>query len=263
MKKISVSLLLFFGLLSFLQSQNVDSIKVEQTGEMIKIHYKILNSNSYQLFRVTVFCSINGGLKSELKSLSGDFGENVVGGRTEYMVLWDVLKDVEEVRSVDFSVRAELIRDDSPKIIDKTQSDWKNKRFYVLPTMHEGKGVLYGIRLAYMGSFGVSWKIVTGKIEQYNSSGISDFHTSLDLTKRVINNKGFQFHIMAGIAVGKLELDIPENAFANFPGYEVGAILAIRRVALSYGFNHYSDKSKPENIPSRTNFQNFGIGVRF
>lgn len=263
MKSIFTLLFIFSGIFTFVSAQTVDSIKIEQSGEMIKIHYKILNSSSYQLFRVTVFCSINGGLKSELKSLSGDFGENVVGGRTDYMVLWDVLKDVDEVKSVDFSVRAELLKDDSPKLVDKTQSDWKIKRFYILPTLHEGKGVLYGVRLAYMGSFGVSWKIVTGKIEQYNSSGISDFHTSFDLTKRIINYKGFQFHIMAGFAVGKLELDIPENSFANFPGYEIGAILAIKRVALSYGFNHYSDKSKPENIPSRDNFQNFGIGVRF
>jgi hypothetical protein len=48
-------------------------------------------------------------LQSVLNSLSGDYGDNVVGGRQEYMVLWDVLKDVDEVKSVDFSVRAELL----------------------------------------------------------------------------------------------------------------------------------------------------------
>lgn len=261
MKGIIFSVILL-GFSVFLNAQSVDSIKVEQAGEMIKIHYKILNSNSYQLFRVTVFCSINGGLKSELKSLSGDFGENVVGGRTEYMVLWDVLKDVEEVRSVDFSVRAELIKDDSPKSIDKTQSDWKSKRFYVLPTLHEGKGMLYGVRLAYMGSFGVSWKIVYGKIEQYLSEGVPDFHTSFDLTKRIINYNGFQFHIIAGIAYGKLEVETPASKFEKYPGYEVGAVIAIRRVVLSYGFDHYSVKLDPGWI-ARSNFQNFGIGIRF
>jgi hypothetical protein len=84
MKKLTIILLISIGFFSLIKSQTVDSIKVEQAGELIKIHYKILNSNQYQTFRVTVFCSINGGLESKLKSLSGDFGENVIGGRDEY-----------------------------------------------------------------------------------------------------------------------------------------------------------------------------------
>jgi hypothetical protein len=63
---------------------------------------------------------------------------------------------------------------------------------------------------------------------------------------------------MAGVAYGKLELEIPEFAFDNFFTYEIGAVIAIRRVVLSYGFNHYSH----DNL-ARDNFQNFGLGVRF
>jgi hypothetical protein len=98
MKKTALTLILLFGLFPIILSQTVDSIKIEQAGELIKVHYKILNSNQSQVFRVTVYCSINGGLPSVIKSLSGDFGENVVGGRTDYMVLWDVLKDVDEFK---------------------------------------------------------------------------------------------------------------------------------------------------------------------
>ena len=165
-KRIALSLLLLFVLLPIIQSQTIDSVRIEQAGELIKIHYKILNSNQYQTFRVTVFCSINGGLKSELKSLSGDFGENVVGGRTDYLVLWDVLKDVDEVNSVDFSVRAELIKDQTQVgeiKSEKILKNWENKEFYLMPCDGWGEGgsgkifaFTLGLRLAYMGSWGVS-----------------------------------------------------------------------------------------------------------
>jgi hypothetical protein len=79
MKKIVFTLFFLFGLITVITCQTVDSIKVEQAGELIKIHNKILNSTPDQFFKVTVLCSINGGLQSVLKSLSGDYGDNVVG----------------------------------------------------------------------------------------------------------------------------------------------------------------------------------------
>lgn len=144
---------IFFAASSF--GQKVDSIKVEQAGEFIKIHYKIINSNPGQFFRVTVLCSINGGLKSELKSLVGDFGDNVVGGKPGYTVLWDVLKDVEEVNSVDFSVRAELTKDDSP-----VRKEKENKNNFNIMPVIQVPGPGFGIRLGYMGKAGFSLQYV-------------------------------------------------------------------------------------------------------
>jgi hypothetical protein len=264
MKIIAFTLLLFFGLLPIIRSQTVDSIKIEPTGDLIKIHYKILNSNAYQLFRVTVSCSINGGLKSELKSLSGDFGDNVVGGRSEYMVLWDVLKDVDEVKSVDFSVKAELLKDNSPKIINGVQQNLANKKTYVLFSFGEGNGAYFGYRLAYMGSWGVSGKMLFGKEHlQSVSGGVDVFHAGLDLTRRIINKGGFQLNLLAGFNYGKLLVYTGNGNgyWDKFATYEAGFVLGIKRFAISLAITPYNPTTAHPFW--RKDYANFGIGMRF
>jgi|WetSurMetagenome_2_1015567.scaffolds.fasta_scaffold122772_2 hypothetical protein len=264
MKKIIFSFILL-GFAIFLNAQTVDSIKVEQAGELIKIHYKILNSNQYQTFRVTVFCSINGGLESKLKSLSGDFGENVVGGRNEYMVLWDVLKDVEEVKSVDFSVRAELLKDETPvSELKKDMSKWSGGMVYILPAYGNGHGTYFGLRAGYMGRWGIYAKFVAGK-EDFDNTDVYKpvFHISLDLTKRIVNSGPFQMHILAGVAYGKLMVgQFDESSyFGNFPTYEFGAIIAVGPVSYSMAFQPYNPTV--EHPFFRKNFMDIALGIRF
>ena len=253
MRKIVATLFILSGLLTNIQSQTVDSIKIEQAGDLIKIHYNILSSNEFQIFRVTVFCSINGGLKSELKSLSGDYGNNVVGGRSGYMVLWDVLKDVDEVRSVDFSIRAELIKDNTPKSIEDTKSKWEDKNTYLMfsSTQVQDKST-FGIRLAYMGKWGISGKYVARSFEFNSTKKVTLFHTGIDLTKRIVKKEGFSMHIIAGINYGKFltyNLDLYEESGS----IEMGTIITLNRIAISFAGSSYKD-----------NFiANFGIGVRF
>jgi len=270
MKKIALSLLLLFVLLSIIRSQTVDSIKVEQAADLIKLHYKILNSTSHQIFKVTILCSINGGLKSELKSLSGDFGDNVIGGRSDYMVLWDVLKDVEEVRSVDFSVRAELLKDNTPISMDKPKIIWASKKTFILPSIGSGggnTGQKYGIRLAYMGSWGVSGKLLFGTPNNHELEEDA-FSIGFDLTKRIISSNGFQMYIMAGIEYAKLMVDPiietqPGHYFDNFTTYEVGVIFAIKRIVLSFGYSHYNPSIESGFELNSNNHFNNGIGIRF
>jgi hypothetical protein len=273
MKKIAFALLLLFGLIPVVQSQTVDSIKVEQAGDLIKIHYKILNSNQYQVFRITVFCSINGGLKSELKSLSGDSGDNVSGGKSDYLVLWDVLKDVEEVKSVDFSVRAELLKDDTPK--QKTTlniSDpeyWSKERFFLIAAMATGSNyTLIGGRLGYMGSFGFSLGIEVGKKKYtalfdkttYNSSAIG-----LDLTKRIVNKDNFQLHLIAGLAIGDQEsTDAARDYQPSLRcGPDLGLMAGIGRTALYLGYSSIKKPFFSSADALGTSWVDFGIGVRF
>ncbi|MCX6334719.1 MAG: hypothetical protein NT092_10525 [Bacteroidia bacterium] len=273
MKKcIFISLIIFFFSLS-LKCQTVDSIKVEQAGEFIKVHYKILNSNQYQTFRVTLFCSINNGLKSELKSLVGDFGENVIGGKPEYIVIWDVLKDVEEVTSADFSVRAELLQDNTPhkeklkneKNIDPIQAKWEKKRFFILPGGGEGWGMHWGIRIGYMGSWGFSAKYMIGKQDDRDLPQPENyFHTSIDLTKRIISKNKFQAHLIAGVAGGKIYGGSPGNYYwetHELTG-EIGVVLAFDRVAIFWAITPYS-KHDGSFYPRQTTFTNWGLGLRF
>jgi hypothetical protein len=264
--------ILFFALVCAffihgLYAQNVDSIRVEQTGDLIKIHYKILNSNITQIFRVTVFCSINGGLESKLKSLSGDFGENVAGGRQEYMVLWDVLKDVDEIETVDFIVKAELVKGevspDGPKPVKISK-----KRFYLLAAGLVGPlNQQFGGRIGFMGDFGFSVSSLFGKKDYKEYKGepyYEGFTTSVNLTKRIINKPDFQLHFLAGATLANHE-SYAEYNYQDImcSGLDVGLIAGFKRFALYAGYSSAKKPFKSEYDSDGTTWFNFGAGIRF
>jgi len=139
MKNIYTLLIILIFSVHPFYAQKVDNIKVEKSGDVVTIRYQIPNSTSSQVFRVTVLCSVNGGVDEVLRSVSGDTGVNVKGGKNEYSVYWDVLKDKDEVKSAEFIVRVELISDNivkpvttvPQKKVNDTGFDKKrfNKRF--------------------------------------------------------------------------------------------------------------------------------------
>jgi len=260
MKRFFLTTLTAFLFVPLLIAQTVDSIKVEQAGELIKIHYKILNSNQYQTFKVSVSAKINGGLESKLESLIGDVGENIIGGKPGYIVIWDVLKDVEEVNSVDFSVRAELLTDVTPNAVNGKEK-WEKKKIHLLISGGEGAGVHYGIRAAYMGSWGVSVKYLVGKYDDYNIAQESYFHRSIDVTKRVISTRGFQAHLLAGIANGKLHTEEVSNPWVSRFSYEVGTIIGMGPVVISWAITP-GYKNHTYRLDAKV-YTNWGIGIRF
>jgi hypothetical protein len=276
MKRIIISLLLLFGLLPFIQSQTVDSIKVEQAGDLIKIHYKILNSNPNQVFRVTVLCSINGGLQSVIKSLSGDFGDNVVGGRSEYMVLWDVLKDVDEVKSVDFSVKAELIRDNTNLNLKEAKKDKVHKKNFNIMASAQLPGPGFGIRTGYMGNFGFSVQYIVGKAVLIPNSGYTSRpnlkHITLDLTKRIINKESFQMHMMIGMGVGQAIIKEVYSGYTDYkikyePIGELGFACCLRKSTFALTYSHIffalGEDTQTESALSKLNFLALSFGLRF
>jgi hypothetical protein len=263
--KFIIAIILFFYMIDCSFSQTVDSIKIEQEGNLVKIQYGILNSNPYQTFRVTIYSTINGGLRSELRSLSGDFGDKVMGGRPYYLVIWDVLKDVEEVHSFDITVKAELIKNQTPESMKNKPVIWAEKRFFIVPAFHEGHGVFPGLRLAYAGKWGVSALYTAGNYHDHSLGLTPAFHSSLSLLKRIINYEGFQLHFMAGISYAK-ESYGPEGDtqdYGNFFGGEYGALIGIRRFVITLA-GEYFDPSLENNLQiSQKAYANFGFGIRF
>jgi len=252
--------------------QIVDSIKVEQAGDFIKIRYKILNSNQNQFFRVTISCSINGGLKSELRTLLGDFGENVPGGKPEYTAIWDVLKDVDEVNSVDFSVKAELTRGDASELSSKIKIKKEpRKNFNIMPLLQlPGPG--YGIRIGYMGKVGISMQftmtsgqkiLLPGAVYDGGDPKLKRYST--DFTVRLINKKSFQMHLLIGESMGqgigwdgpKVKL-IPgvEGGLAFCPGNAIITITGCRLL-----FDMVNQPTDP--IYTKQTFFTLGAGLRF
>jgi|WetSurMetagenome_2_1015567.scaffolds.fasta_scaffold27678_2 hypothetical protein len=272
MKRGLLLLTILLLLIPLLSGQKVDSIKVEQAGDFIKIRYKILNSNQNQFFKVTISCSINGGLKSELRTLLGDFGENIPGGKTEYTAIWDVLKDVDEVNSADFSVRAELTRGDASDLSDKIKIKKEPKKnFNIMPVLQlPGPG--FGIRMGYMGKVGISMQytmtsgqkiLLPGAV--YDGGNPTLKRYSVDFTARLINIKSFQMHLLIGESMGeaigwegpKVKV-IPgvEGGLAFCPGNAIITITGCRLL-----FNLVNQPTDP--IYTKQTFLTLGAGFRF
>jgi hypothetical protein len=110
MKKV-ILLITLLASVCITYAQTVENIRVVQDGENLKINYRIGASTDAQLYNVYLSCSMNGGRRFEPKAVIGDVGENIIGGRSFYTIIWDVFEDVDEVVNPEFFVRVELVSD--------------------------------------------------------------------------------------------------------------------------------------------------------
>lgn len=276
------SLCVFFLLLPFMaKGQNIDSIRLEQVGDLIKVHYKILNSNPNQVFRVSVLCSINGGLKSQLNNISGDFGENVTGGRDNYMILWDVLKDVDELKSAEFFIKAELVKDLSEKQDGAGLKPKTKAKFHFLLAL-EAPGPKGGLRIGYMGSYGLSVQLNYGKVpvtdvyvkNTYYEEFDPQAGIAIDLTKRIFTQKDFEMHLLAGYRQTDLVVYFAGGTTPQFwrhgmDGAGIGMIFEIKRIAACVTISHFNPKQverkidEPVEFASPYNMIDLGVGINF
>jgi hypothetical protein len=271
MRKIALLLALSGIIFNSVLSQKVDSIKVEQSGDFIKVRYKILDSRPDQVYSVKVLCSINGGLNTELRSISGDAGDHVPGGKPEYWVVWDVLKDVDEVKSVDFIVRAEL-----EKSIGKVPKS--TKVFNFQPSI-QLPGPTFGVRMGLMGKFGVSVQFVRGMGVLLRETLYTDqpvFNRfSADFTSRIANEKNTQLHLLTGFTVGNTviketytSVTSSSTSEAHFkkamtPGLEIGFALCTNRLIFSLtGAKLLTGLTEEGKSISKNTYAVFSVGFR-
>jgi hypothetical protein len=99
---------------TLLHAQTVENIRVVQDGVNLQITYRIGASTSDQIFNVYMTCSMDGANRFEPKAVMGDVGQNIVGGKSFYTIIWDVFLDVEELNNPDFTIRLELVEDNTP-----------------------------------------------------------------------------------------------------------------------------------------------------
>ncbi|NBC82631.1 MAG: hypothetical protein GVY19_04535 [Bacteroidetes bacterium] len=88
------------------KAQDISSVQARQQGEKIVITYDISDSRQGEKYYVNIWCRTNTG-EYQVKSAEGDIGRNVPGGKSQYNVEWDALKDVDELSSASFVIRAE------------------------------------------------------------------------------------------------------------------------------------------------------------
>ncbi|RPH31198.1 MAG: hypothetical protein EHM93_14525 [Bacteroidales bacterium] len=78
-------------------AQDFKNLAVKQFGEKINIEYAISGEKLGQLFTVTPYYSVDAGKTFlPMKSVKGNVGANVPGGRNQ-IIIWDVLKDMKEL----------------------------------------------------------------------------------------------------------------------------------------------------------------------
>jgi hypothetical protein len=262
MKKLFTLVIIVIISSSHLKSQSVDSIKVEQVGDFVKVRYKILNSKPDQIFKVKVLCSINGGMNNEIRSITGDVGDKVIGGKPEYWILWDALKDVDELKTAEFIVRADIIKGEEKNIDTKAH-------LYIMPVVEFIDGLLYGGRIGFIGDWGVSARFTGGARGTEESNYEKTYNTigfSLDLTRRIINKENYQIHIIAGIARSKFEVvnrSTMQYGIDSRWGPEVGACWATRKIAFSLGMTFFTNIVDEMESTSSPFFVNAGIGIKF
>jgi hypothetical protein len=99
----------FFFLSILINAQTVENVRAEKDDNKVNIRYYISDSYTDQKFKVTISCSKAAGERFILQSVTGDVGENVEGGKREYIATWDVLKDIDQLLNAEFYVKVELL----------------------------------------------------------------------------------------------------------------------------------------------------------
>jgi hypothetical protein len=288
MKNIYILLIILFFSVQPLAAQKVDNIKVEKSGNIVNIRYQIPNSRPSQVFLVTILCSVNGGVDEVLQSVSGDMGDHVAGGKKEYSVSWDVLKDEDDVKSAEFIVRIKLIADysvnpDSPvtpvtkKKVNETGFD--KKRFNALTTIGL-QGPKYGAMFGFLGSWGIYLDIVAGETTKSpdadsnaNPMTIPSFQVySGAITKRILNKNAVQLHLALGVANSKFVFYQKTNTtytytYEMLAGPELGLVVGIKGGSLMFTYSQFDPYSVEEGTNMRywsdLRLFTLGFGVRF
>lgn len=86
-------------------AQQIGNVRAEQNGNKIIVFYDIIQSQGEVLFDVSLYVAVDGGeFEGPLRSVSGDAGENITGGRNRQIV-WDVLEERDELKSTSVEFR--------------------------------------------------------------------------------------------------------------------------------------------------------------
>ena len=186
----------------WLSAQTVENIHTHQNGSKIDIHYNIKNSGNSQVFKVSIFCYVNNDRTIELKSISGDVGDNVVGGKVSYTATWDVLQDVESLSSAEFTVRIELVNAEQ----EEETANTATLALWSLNLNSEPTFTPFGVRLAYGNVWGTYFAARMG-INGYKQYGndVSDealYSFTVGATRQLTqkNNLNLMAYAGAGIA---------------------------------------------------------------
>lgn len=270
MKRFTLFLVLIsISLLSF--SQTVENIRVEQDGDKLNIHYRIGGSTSEQLYFVTLTCKIDGGPVFEPKSVIGDVGSNIRGGKSFNTIVWNVFEDVEEVGNVEFFVKVDLISDESAPQKTATaltskkedvksgannmqSSTFKERSFFLAYSGTIGRP--YGAKIGYVRNWGVYGALRIGA-DYYYYYPWEEYDVGVELVagiaKKVAQKNNFRTYVYGGFGYGGVSYAYYDltNSFNDYTitdsyaTFDIGAMGVIGRFYFDLGLTlnsyYYAD----------------------
>lgn len=231
------------GMHQILFSQTVENIRVDQEGENIRITYRIGESSEDELYKVTLECSMDGKSNFEPKSVLGDVGNNIIGGKSYYTIIWEVFKDIDEVDEAEFFIRVDRMsgKKASSDISDAKQSDIGNP--------HEGNNLFMfrsniptsflGLGYSYLGN----WGGYLAFNSDFSTTQYEAYLVSAGITKKFMAN--FHFYLGFGLDLHYLEKVI-----------DLGFIYRLDKISLSLGGGYNMDDTS-------YSFGSLGIGINF
>jgi len=237
MKKL-LSLLFFFTTISMLSAQTVENIRVKQDGDNLEISYRIGGSTAQQLYFVILTCSIDNNPVFEPKSVIGDVGSNIRGGKSFNTILWDVFEDVEEVGSVEFFVKVNLISEQADT--ERTELTFRNKN--VISHDNDRKFFLgyggsivhpLGARIGFLGNWGAYGSMRYGGLDDPwiddNGNEVYDvlFTASVGVTKRILTWEKLRLHGYAGLGLGDIADELVEGGLIGVVGNRINFNLGL------------------------------------
>jgi len=244
-------------------AQTIENIRVEPDGENILVHYRIGGSTDAQTFKVYLNCSVDGGKKFAPKTVIGDVGENIRGGKSNYTIIWDVFEDMDEIGEAEFFVSFDLTSDLTKDLV---QTDRAHR------SLVEKENTGIDVFLAYTGStlcpYGLSTGITYNKWGGYISFrwGVDDpgyvYYTDwriyvAGLMRQVIQKGKYSLYVYAGAgAVNEYYEDYSGGGYSDYTTFiaDGGVFNTIGRISLTLGVEYINaDWIQPV----------FGVGYMF
>ena len=248
-------------------SQELGNIYSEQDGEKINIYYSILNAGEGQTFKISVSCATENR-RFVLKTVSGDVGDSITSGRFK-KIIWDVLKDVDELGEAEFFVKIEKINeavseekmqqaeklsvsaktDISPS---QTRKDFSQTKKFILA--FDGSYGLnrrgYSSGFNFIGNFSIINPYVDFSVHKYSEQhfsehsidvGLTGFSASggfsLKLSERLFFLAASGYNSMKITSQLSSQLAIPNFIGRNFQGWKAksGLIFVNNRIVFGLG----------------------------
>ena len=105
--RILVFLVMNFAFIIQYHAQSIENVRAEQDGKNVVVIYDILGAPYDHKFDIELFVTMDGNtFQGPLKSVSGDVGKDILGGRNK-RIIWNVLEEVDELIGDQISFKVE------------------------------------------------------------------------------------------------------------------------------------------------------------